>query len=262
MTIQEIEDRLKIAVQDERKLAREILDLINLAEDQRIHLMRGYASLFDWLTKGLRYSEGAAQRRIQSARVLRKTPEVAEKIETGALNITNLAKAESYFRHENPSVEKKLEILSALEGKSTRESENVLATNFPNHVVQKEKIIPLDENNSKLITVISNETLGDLAKIRDELSHKFPNASLAEIITHLAKEAAEKCEKESCTFKDPKTGKICGTRYQSQSDHVQPRALGGTNDPENLRPLCRQHNMLRAEHTYGREFMDQWRRPH
>jgi 5-methylcytosine-specific restriction endonuclease McrA len=193
---------------------------------------------------------------------LRKTPAVAEKIASGALNITTLSRAETFFRQENPTVEKKLEILTALEGKSTREAEQVLVKNFPNFQPQTEKIIPLDDENSRLITILSNEALGHLAKIRDDLSHKFPNASLAEIITHLAAEAAQKCEKESCTFQDPHTGKICGTRYQSQKDHIQPRALGGSNSAENIRPLCRQHNMLRAEKTYGRAFMDQWRRPH
>ncbi|MGE3262592.1 MAG: HNH endonuclease [Bacteriovoracia bacterium] len=261
MTDTEIERRLKAAIHDERKLSCEILELINLAEDKRIHLHRGYSSLFDWLTKAFHYSEAAAQRRIQSARSLRKTPVIAEKIESGALNITNLAKAESFFRQEHSSVEQRLEILTHLEGKSTREAEQVLAKKFPQIQLQQEKIIPLNEESSRLITVISNQTLGDLAKIRDDLSHKFPNATLAEIITHLAAEAAAKCEKESCSYQDPATGKICGTRYQSQKDHIQPKALGGSNEPGNLRPLCRQHNLLRAEKTYGREFMDQWRRP-
>jgi hypothetical protein len=263
VTNEQIEARLYAAVREERALTREILELINLADEQRIHLHRGFSSLFDWLTRALHYSEGAAQRRIQAARLLKSIPAAAPKIDSGSLTITNLAKAQSYFRQENPPLEKKLEILAAMEGKTSRETEQVLAQNFPDYQPPAEKIIPLNEESSRLITVIRNQTLGDLAHIRDDLSHKFPNATLAQIIEHLAAEAAEKCAKETCTYRDPQTGKLCGTRYQAQQDHIHPRALGGSNAPENLRTLCRQHNLLRAEQTYGKEFMDQWRKqPH
>ncbi len=54
-----------------------------------------------------------------------------------------------------------------------------------------------------------------------------------------------------CTYKDAKTGRVCGTRYQAQVDHIVPRALGGGNEPENLRCLCGKHNRLMAEKILG-----------
>ncbi|MFL5279114.1 MAG: HNH endonuclease, partial [Myxococcales bacterium] len=35
-----------------------------------------------------------------------------------------------------------------------------------------------------------------------------------------------------------------------------PAALGGPSTVENLRLHCRSHNVLRAEHVYGRAHMD------
>jgi 5-methylcytosine-specific restriction endonuclease McrA len=58
---------------------------------------------------------------------------------------------------------------------------------------------------------------------------------------------------------NPATGKVCGSRYQVQIDHVIPKAFGGSDDPENLRPLCRQHNLLMAERVFGEHFMRQFR---
>ena len=42
--------------------------------------------------------------------------------------------------------------------------------------------------------------------------------------------------------------------------HSEPAALGGRPAIENLRLLCRPHNILHAEQVYGREHMDRFRR--
>ena len=34
------------------------------------------------------------------------------------------------------------------------------------------------------------------------------------------------------------------TRPATTVDHIHPLALGGSNDPDNLRPLCRHHNSV------------------
>ncbi|WP_413578355.1 HNH endonuclease [Bdellovibrio sp. HCB290] len=50
-----------------------------------------------------------------------------------------------------------------------------------------------------------------------------------------------------CEFQNPNTGVKCGSKYQLQIDHIQPVALGGLNENENLRVLCRTHNLAAAE---------------
>lgn len=54
-----------------------------------------------------------------------------------------------------------------------------------------------------------------------------------------------------CQFKDPSTGKICGSRYQLEIDHKIPVAHGGSNDPSNLRLTCRAHNQWLAVEKIG-----------
>jgi len=49
-----------------------------------------------------------------------------------------------------------------------------------------------------------------------------------------------------CQYK-LRDGKICGSTYQLQIDHIFPKALGGSDDIHNLRILCRTHNNLMAE---------------
>jgi len=65
---------------------------------------------------------------------------------------------------------------------------------------------------------------------------------------------------DACEYQGP-SGKRCGSRIQTQVDHVIPVALGGTNDVGNLRTLCRTHNLLMAEKTLGLKKMSQFRKP-
>jgi hypothetical protein len=63
-----------------------------------------------------------------------------------------------------------------------------------------------------------------------------------------------------CTYVGP-DGCRCDSRWQLEFDHIVPPALGGTSTAESVRLRCRAHNMLHAEHVYGREHMDLFRRP-
>ncbi len=54
-------------------------------------------------------------------------------------------------------------------------------------------------------------------------------------------------------------GRRCGSRYQVEVDHVHPFELGGASTLSNLRLLCKAHNLLHAEHAFGREYVAQFR---
>lgn len=264
MTNLEIETRMRKLVGEERKITREILELINLAESRRLHLERGFSSLFDWLTKSFGYSEAAAQRRIQAARLVKAVPEAASKIETGALTLTNLSKAQSVFRLEKAPAAQKVELVRELEGKSGKEAEKILVKAFPNASFRKNDVLP-------------EETLANLQRVKELLSHALPGASDADVIGYLAKEflkrkdplqkttsaAAKRCVMQQaqarCSYRDPASGRICGSTYQVQVDHIQPKALGGGDEKENLRLLCRAHNIFEAEKIFGRKHMDRFK---
>jgi 5-methylcytosine-specific restriction endonuclease McrA len=54
----------------------------------------------------------------------------------------------------------------------------------------------------------------------------------------------------TCQHKLP-GGKLCGSTFQLEFDHIQPFAKGGTSEPENLRLTCRSHNAFAAIQSYG-----------
>jgi 5-methylcytosine-specific restriction endonuclease McrA len=49
-----------------------------------------------------------------------------------------------------------------------------------------------------------------------------------------------------CEYKDPQSGRRCQSQHRLEVDHEHPLALGGTSSPENLRILCKNHNLWAA----------------
>ncbi|MGZ6469463.1 MAG: hypothetical protein ACXWQJ_19325, partial [Bdellovibrionota bacterium] len=60
MTNEELEFRFSRLVKSERKITLEILTLLREAERRRHYLGMGFSTLYDWLTRGHGYSQGAA----------------------------------------------------------------------------------------------------------------------------------------------------------------------------------------------------------
>jgi len=58
-----------------------------------------------------------------------------------------------------------------------------------------------------------------------------------------------------CTYRNGESGKVCGSRFQIQIDHRIPVAKGGQSNSENLRLVCRQHNILFAVQHFGENKM-------
>src|SRR5688500_11987998 len=100
MTDEQFEVRMNHLVKSERKITFEILTMINMAEDRKLDLKRGFSNIHKWLLS-YGYSDGAAARRLDAARLLKSLPEVKEKLLEGEVNLTSLSKAQCAIRrHE------------------------------------------------------------------------------------------------------------------------------------------------------------------
>ncbi len=81
-----------------------------------------------------------------------------------------------------------------------------------------------------------------------------PRATVTRIIPAAVKRHIWLRDQGRCTYRDPDTGRRCGSRHLVQIDHVQPYAVGGGAEPDNLRLLCSAHNRARsARHQAGPE---------
>ncbi len=57
-----------------------------------------------------------------------------------------------------------------------------------------------------------------------------------------------------CEYTGP-AGARCTGRTRLEVDHIDPFEKGGSRGEENLRVLCRAHNLLAADREFGEEFM-------
>lgn len=62
-----LHESLVVAVQEEKRCTDLVVEHIREIQRRKSYLELGFGSLFDYLTKGLAYSESAAYRRIQAA---------------------------------------------------------------------------------------------------------------------------------------------------------------------------------------------------
>jgi hypothetical protein len=276
----EIRDRLSALVREERRVGKELVELLAVAMERRAWLEFGYSSLFDWLTRGYGYFPAAAMRRIEAARLLCVVPSAADE-----LSVTAMAQVQNAIRAQEKvstvSVERRAEAVRAVEGVSFHEAEKMLVELFPAAAERAKREVHrvADDGSVRHSMNLSAEAAENLKRAKEVLSHVLPSGSDAEVLAYVldfflekkdplrqtAASAAEPTSsvkrtrgvvqkaKGQCTYKDLRTGVRCESRHQIQMDHIHPRALGGSNDLNNLRALCRQHNLYEAERIFGRD---------
>lgn len=114
-----------------------LLDLVRV-ERRKLHVSLGYSSLFAFATRHLRYSESAAGRRVQAARLIRDHPEVIPLLRRGAVNLSTIS---LLSRVLNPMNKKAL--LARIAGKSQRQVEVIVAEYQPPRRV-RDRIQPVN----------------------------------------------------------------------------------------------------------------------
>lgn len=333
----ELISRMEKLVRTERKITHLILQYILEIENRKLYADMGYDGMYTYLTRGLHYSEASAYRRLQAAKLLKKVPEVSNKIAEGELNLTQLTQLQKCLKVQQQETgvaatpQDAMNVLEKIKNKNTFETERILALEFNQPVQVHEKIKPQKDNSVRIELTLTQEQFVQLEQAKSLLSHICPDGYWSEIITALAKIYNNKKLKGSsssstqrviaarsnnsmevdstptstsksaptfkhtptsnltsttasaqtsplipqpssafyhrsrkyipveikrsllkmaqycCEYFDPYSNKRCASKYQLELDHIQPWSLGGSNELQNLRVLCRKHNALAAD---------------
>ncbi len=194
--------RMRILVQKERELLTDILYHLKEVERRKLYSDLGYKSLFDYAVGELNYSEGQAGRRIQAMKLLRELPQneqkaVEQKIASGALNLSNICQAQSFFNQlkkaapeKSLNAEQKIAVLKDLEHKSARQGQVSLLQRAESAgtgpFLPKEKERLLSPEHTELRLVLSAEQLARLQEVRALMGPKALGMSWAELIEEMA----------------------------------------------------------------------------
>ena len=94
---QQLLDQTKRLAANQRCIEVHILDHLDEIDRRGLALRRGFSSLFDYAVRELRFSDAAAQRRIQAMRLCRRHGWVRACLQSGELSMTAAAQLEATF---------------------------------------------------------------------------------------------------------------------------------------------------------------------
>ncbi len=234
-------------VKEERENLTKVLHHIREIDRRKLYADLNCSSIYDYCTRELKYSVGAAHRRITAARLLSEVPEIEAKIENGLLNLCGISDVGRFIRENSiKSPEEKKEILEKVQGLSKKDGERILGelTNHP---------------KKPMTTVfIYHDTFLKLERVR----HLTGKKSADEIVDYMSDLTVDKIEKEKFKVKSLDSfppvemkrkipaslkGAIyrrdkkciqCGSLSNLNYDHRIPFSVGGKTNLENVRLLC------------------------
>jgi hypothetical protein len=176
------------------KTQAELLDYTQKADEEKLHLHRGYKSLFDYLMRDLGLSESTASNVINVARTAKLVPQIKEQLEQGQGGISKLRKLCPALKkaHAENKPEEIAEWLKMATTMNTREIEKEVAKVSP-APRRKESIRRIDENTSSLNINLCDEERELLAKAQNLTSSKNKTCSnMTETIVLALQEFVEK----------------------------------------------------------------------
>jgi hypothetical protein len=207
----ELVARLHDICLDARRLDARIIEYLAEVEERRLHLKAACSSLFEFCVRRLKMSEGAAFRRINAARLIRRLPRLAGHIEAGRVHLSTLVKLRDHLTEVNVD-----ELVAATEGKSKGEVEMELARRSPKPDVPPKirklptaangdaprgapapgRIEPLSEARYKMQLTPTAEMRAKLERATNLMRHRNPTGDLAVVIDRALDALLEKLEKE------------------------------------------------------------------
>jgi hypothetical protein len=166
---------------------------------RRLHNELGFSSLWEFSTQYLGLSEGAAQRRISAMRLARDVPEAKAALQSGKLSLSNAAKVQSFRqaqKKQGMALSDPRELIQKVENLAQPECEARLLEISPQvRPAEGERVVSAAQDR-EIRLVISSELHAKLQWIKGLIAHSKPNASYAELLEYLVKEALPRLEKQ------------------------------------------------------------------
>lgn len=184
---EELEIRLKDFVKKERFLLHIILDHIKEVDRRKLYLERAYPSLFEYLVKELGYSNSAAMRRQEAARLMSELPELGQKIQNGLVNLTQIGelaralkqkrKLESGIENQNGAPllteTEKSQLVSAIQGKSAQETQQIISKTLDLPIQTYDRQRLQQDESVRIEITLTKEQYAKLVNCKENATHSL-----------------------------------------------------------------------------------------
>lgn len=200
LTDEQLMIETKALVKQESGLLLKILWHIKEIDRRRLYSDYKQPGLLELVMTELGYPRDQALRRITAMRMMRDNPIVEEKIQSGELNLTTIGIVQTLFSHEKKegkalSLEAKQSVIEMVCGKSTREAQRIVFSLSSSKITLNERIKMVDTGLYEMTTVIDEETIFILEKLKGYLAHSHPNISNGKLIKILGQIGLKEIER-------------------------------------------------------------------
>lgn len=184
LNITELDQRIKTLAQKERYVLCEILWTIKELDCRRIYLELGFPSLFEYLTKSVGYSAGSAQRRIDAARLLNELPEIAPRIQSGEITLSQVSLLQKASREVVRtqsivvSAQDKKTLLEQMAHLNQADSQLEVAAFFDLPIRQDTLLKTQADESVRVELTLSKELHEKIQRAQELLSHSLASADL------------------------------------------------------------------------------------
>ena len=290
MNEDELLGALRRALQDELRRGVQVLRYLAEVDRRDLYVDRGYSSLFSFCVEALGLTEDQACRRIRAVRAAAKAPEVLPLLESGELHLTGVSRLSKYMNEDNAH-----QLIERARNKSKKEVEAIIAEEFPGANSTDDRVVAATPetfafhfdgsaeakallDRAKQLTPPGTD-IGEIfeealalyvAKLEKRKNGKTDRPRSAppsdapagaRYVPAATKRAVHERDGGQCTFVS-RDGKRCTERANLEYDHVCGSALGGKSTVDEVRLLCRTHNLHAARELYGAKFIDRKIRKH
>jgi hypothetical protein len=269
LTNEQLLVEVPILVGRERNATTTVVAALAELDSRQLYLVRGFSSLYAYCTRELKMSEGAAYRRINAARAVRRFPVALTYLADGSLSLTTLTVLAPSLTMSNH-----MTLLEAARHKTRREVERQVAA-----------LNPDDPDLVAIHMMVPRATEDKLHRAQDLLRHVLPDGDVVKVfdraltvliaalekkkLAHVkrprrarpmrmasrhipagVRRAVTERDGERCAFVGSQ-GRCTETGFL-EFHHVVPYARGGAPTVENIQLRCRAHNQYEGQLAFDR----------
>lgn len=275
MLIALLDKRIELESENEA----EIIDFIREVMSRRLYLEMGAESMFDFLTRAhYHYAPVVAQRKLDAAKLMQAFPHIKSWIAADEVNLTQLGMLSTGLRQNPTSLKIQEEILEEMREQTVKNTQAIICEKLGIEVKAHTKTRFQRDGSVRVELTFAKEQWEDITRATEVLSHSVPSGELSEVLTACARFTVEKKDPAASVrevkvrhsrgvsrtarrfvFQRDKScrhvhedGRVCGSRYQLQVDHIQAQWNGGVHEIENLQLLCGVHNRYKYQREMER----------
>lgn len=275
--------RARALARDYQAVVAELVAVISEIERRKLYIPANCSSAFEFCVHELELSEDDAAKLLRSARAAAQHPEVLSFLSDGSLTVRAVAIL-------SPDAGKAdfVELLDRAKDQPLRTLERIMAERHPEAAPREHvRIIAAEPNSGRSLYRLAfnaDDILkGKLDRLRDLLSRRVPSGRLEDLIDAVtddflaAHDPLVRDPVERRVTRNPESRRVppsvrdivwrrdggrcscvnsdgsrCDMTRWLELDRVKPWASGGrSDDPDNIRLLCREHNQSEARRVFG-----------